>query len=243
MEGSFVNKNDITERNITYNALLNTFSICLLQPLLYHSYLPVTKSSISPANIIPILNDVVLNGRSKILEFGAGMSTILLARLIKINRLSSTIISIEHDANFIEVLQSIVKNEELTRIIRFVHAPLVECPVALDQNLWYDVSILDKNLSNEDLFDLVIVDGPPAHEVSKNRVRYPALPYIYPKIAKEFSMYLDDAERAGEQFIISKWKEDFRLDFRTFYGTLGCFYRGGSYNLDVVKLSYLNQSS
>jgi hypothetical protein len=52
---------------------------------LIHSgkYLPFTQFSLSPYALATVMNDVVVNRRQRILEFGTGISTILTARLIR----------------------------------------------------------------------------------------------------------------------------------------------------------------
>lgn len=45
----------------------------------FKTYLPHSKSSLNYSSINSLLNDVVINNRKNIIEFGGGLSTIYLA--------------------------------------------------------------------------------------------------------------------------------------------------------------------
>ena len=44
-------------------------------------YLPWGAGAMRPAGLVTVCNDIVLNGRRRIVELGTGISTVLLARL------------------------------------------------------------------------------------------------------------------------------------------------------------------
>src|SRR5690606_36365313 len=96
------NQEDSTEQflkflTITLNQLnngnrLNKFfsedilSVNFLNTLMNgYPYLPFSGSSLRPFCLNHILNDIVINNRKHIIEFGSGISTILIGRLIKKN--------------------------------------------------------------------------------------------------------------------------------------------------------------
>lgn len=222
------------EKALLNKALLNLYSLNLMEPLMNSSFLPFTTSSMLPANIMYILNDVTIHNRKNILEFGAGISTIMIGRLVKKNALEARLVSVEHDEKWIEVLQAILNHEGLDNIVTMIHAPLAKCSLAVDNNLWYNTAILDTELMKHPLFDLVIVDGPPAMELSLQKSRYPAFPYINDRLAAEFSFYLDDIERIGENWAIGRWCEQFNMKFSIKNGSLGRIFKGHSFNLDIV---------
>jgi hypothetical protein len=80
---------------------------------------------------------------------------------------------------------------------------------------------------------MIVIDGPPAYEVSKEKARYPALPFIYSMLSDRCSIFLDDADREGEKEIIRRWEEEFSFPFRVVGGSLAFATRGESFNVDV----------
>ncbi len=205
------------------------YALGVLQPLLQEGYLPYTMSAMRPVCLATILNDIIINQRKQILEFGSGISTLLIGRLARKNNLTLRVTSIEHDANWAQVLETIILTEQLESFIEIVHAPLQPSSFAIGSNKWYDQNVLDGKTRNK-LFDLVIIDGPPAYEKIKQEARYPAGPYIYGKLTENAAIYLDDAEREGEQLILKKWEEEFKIGFKTIVGTLAHLHLGHAFN-------------
>lgn len=81
--------------------LEDIYALNLLRPLITgYPYTPFTGASFRPFWLAYIIIDIVLNSRNNIIEFGYGVSTIIIGRLIKKNNLKANLISIEHDANW-----------------------------------------------------------------------------------------------------------------------------------------------
>lgn len=177
-----------------------------------YDHIPVTKSSMSFFGISMILNDLIINQRKSILEFGSGLSTILLARLIKKNKIDCKIYSVENDKNWFDLLNNTLHKENTIENVIPVYAPLASSSKSKNNLEWYDESIINTHLSDT-LIDLVIIDGPPAHEKTKSLSRYPALPFIIKRLNKDHSIYLDDVSRDGEKNILKFWLEEFQTEF------------------------------
>ena len=75
-----------------------------------------------------MLNDIVTNDRKSIVEFGSGMSTIMIGRLIKNNGLDSRLVTVEHDKGWVDVLAGILRKESIHDVIDNRHF-LVESEV------------------------------------------------------------------------------------------------------------------
>ncbi|MGE0635719.1 MAG: hypothetical protein AB7P01_04705 [Bacteroidia bacterium] len=178
-----------------------------------YNHLPITKSSMSFFAIAMIINDIQINKRQNVLEFGSGLSTILMARLIKKNNLSCKIYSVEHDKNWFDLLNTILKKENTIENVVSIYAPLTPSEKSKNNLEWYNEEAILNSLPENSLFDLVIIDGPPAHERSKSVSRYPALPFLNNKLNKSYSLYMDDASRKGEREVINYWKEEFKFSF------------------------------
>jgi len=208
------------------------YAMSLLQPLLSnYTYLPFTGSSLRPFCLIHILNDIVINGRKSIIEFGSGISTVLIGRLIKKNKLNAKLLSIENDENWVKALMGILKTEQIDDVVTLHYAPLKFTKLALDRNKWYDVKAL-KAVVQGRKFDMVIIDGPAAWEPGKGRSRYPAVPFIAGKLDKNFSIYLDDAIRPGEREVIKMWEAEYGIHFSIASRSLAYCYRGTSFNTE-----------
>lgn len=172
-------------------------------------YLPQTLYSIRPFNLWLMINDIVINQRRNVLEFGMGISTILIARLINRNELDCTLTSVEHNPEWIAIVQGILQKENLLSKVQIIHAPLIQINHSLNQLAWYDTNVLQAKLTGT--CDMVIVDGPPSSEKLN---RYPAYPFMADKLSASFSFYLDDAGRSGEKEVIARWEQQ-GLSFET----------------------------
>jgi hypothetical protein len=213
----------------------DVYSLGLLQPLMTgYPFLPFTGSAMRPFCIAHLLNDIVINNRKNIIEFGSGISTIMTGRLIRKNNLTTTLLSVEHDKNWAIVLEGILKNEDLQDVVKVLHVPLTDCKLVADNDQWYDIDMLSQHIEGRQ-FDMVIVDGPPAWVKGKEKARYPALPFIQSKLASRFSIYLDDANRQGEQVILKLWQALYSFEFAITGGTLGYYYRGDSFYTEPVN--------
>lgn len=178
-----------------------------------YDQLPITKSSMSFFAIAMIINDIQINNRKTILEFGSGLSTIIISRLIKKNKLPCKIYSIEHDKSWFDLLNNILKKENTSENVVSIHAPLSVSKKSKKNLDWYNEEAILNGMPKNILFDLLIIDGPPAHEKSKSLSRYPALPFAKDKLNKSYSIYLDDASRKGELEVIKFWQEEFNYSF------------------------------
>jgi hypothetical protein len=215
--------NRLLYQQMTWGA--DMYALSLLNQVFQTSYLPFTKFSLRPTCLAMILNDLVINRRTTILEFGTGITTLAIARLIRNNRLGARLFSIEHDESWFRLIAGQLKSERLDDLVELIYAPLIPCRRALDGNHWYDGAILEDRLQGCRP-DLVVVDGPPAYKESARRARYPALPFLYGRLAAAFSIYLDDVDRDGEKQVMEKWSAEYTLQFDTSKNTFGYAVRG-----------------
>ena len=180
----------------------------LLSPL-HTEYLPWSDSSIRPSALVSILNDITLNKRTNIVEFGGGISTIFIAKHLRnLNRGGVT--TFEHNKEWVDILNNIISQSGLDDFCTVVHAPMRCCSYALNNQEWYDHNVIENTLRPHSI-DLVLVDGPLAYSKELAQSRYPALPVIRPFLKSNFSIYLDDINRLGEQKILEKWSHELKL--------------------------------
>ena len=205
----------------------DTYGMTLLQPITGKFVMvPLfTSSAIRPIALAALINDVVINRRKTIIEFGAGLTTLYLAKVIKLYKLETNFISVEENADWLHFLKAQLEAEGLTGIVDFVEAPLKN----YDHGKWYDQEKVIEKIKAHSI-DLAIVDGPTAYQKGESNNRYLALPTIKKYMASEFSLYLDDVNRPGELQILKKWEADFSLEFRILYRSVGYACRGEALN-------------
>ena len=169
----------------------------LLQKL-YHqgSYLPYTTSSLKFRFLACMVNDIVVNSRSSMLEFGSGISTIIAARLIKMNNLNCTITTVDESAEWQEIIKKILKEENLSDYVKFVCAPTVKS-IDLDHSFEYNSDIVFGANGNKK-FDLVLVDGPSAWQKTNIMSRASNLKFMKNNMAENFTIFIDNSDRLGE---------------------------------------------
>ena len=171
-----------------------------------------------PAGIVAVCNDVVFNGRRRVVELGSGVSTILLARLLTQRRPLGgfRMAAVEHDAHWAQWVTDQLDREDIGHDVVVVHAPLLPHALAERGLQWYDDAVVAAGLDvalQGDLIDLLLVDGPPAYAVGHGLARYPALPVLHDRLALGATVVLDDVERPGEQAILRRWERETGLDF------------------------------
>src|SRR5690554_6024531 len=125
---SYINRitNETVKQNLGYQ---------ILQPLMIgYPYLPYNGGALRPFNISFLLNDIIINDRKIVVEFGSGISTILISRLIKRNNLNCQLISIESNLDWKEQLTRILKDEDIHNNTTIINAPLKEITTPFGKN-------------------------------------------------------------------------------------------------------------
>ena len=123
---NFLNQQDILAQN--YLAPLSTF------------YLPWSDRAIRPSGMVKILNDILINNHSEVVECGSGISTFYIASLLK--HIGGHIYSIDHDEKWLDFIMTNLRREGLDEIVTTIHAPLKPTELAIDNNYWYDTDIV-----------------------------------------------------------------------------------------------------
>jgi predicted O-methyltransferase YrrM len=137
-----------------------------------------------------------------ILEFGAGLSTQLLARAGAKLEPGCRLSSVDHDPEFGGIAAAKLKetSEPICRM-RFQVAPLVSRDCGGKYLPVYHVQ--PSRLASRRPADMVVIDGPPTMLGGREGMLYQAMGYCRPGSV----ILLDDANRAEEQRAIARWKE------------------------------------
>ena len=201
---------------------------------LFHegTYLPFTSSSLKFRPLACICNDIIVNQRSQYLEFGAGLSTIIVARLIKKNKLTTKITSIEEDKGWIDLLQKIIDAEGLNNYITFIHAPTVKSE-SIENAYGYNLSIIDEQLANSQLFDCILIDGPAAWEHHKIKSRVTNVAILSGRLSTSYSLFVDNADRMGERQLVNNLSTDLKVKPVFIDTTFAVLIKGVHYNFII----------
>lgn len=191
-------------RNLRHLAeiIIDTHALKQISPLVGSSYLPWSSSSLRPRGLVYVLNDILINGRSCVVECGGGISTFLISELLSQQR-HGHLYCIEHNAEWAKFLKRQLKLKNLNEFCTVITASLSKSSFQ-NSPQWYDEDSINK-YTRDKVIDLLLVDGPPAHGKGNEKARYAAVPFFKEHLAEGFTIILDDINRAGEQEIIKKW--------------------------------------
>jgi len=172
-------------------------------------YLPWTGSALRPSAVAMMYNEIVIHNRSRVLEIGCGMSTVMLSKFL--SERGASMVSLENDKDWITVTQRNLGDNE--HACEFIQAELVSQEINGSRYKWYDLDNDDvvTKLSNQP-FDVLLVDAPIAN--TGHNARYPALHKLRDYLAEDFVVFLDDIDRKAEEEIASEWCKEFDLEYQ-----------------------------
>ncbi|WP_339916366.1 class I SAM-dependent methyltransferase [Yeosuana marina] len=229
------------EKKVDLNYQLNEDSLALNQLLrLFDNniFVPLTKWSISPKEVLHICNDLVINKRTNIIEFGCGFSTLCIAQLLKNNRIKASFVTIDNDIEWTKELTKILKRLNLEEFVKIIVAPISEVEKSISKNeqeLWYDFNILNNELINISNFDLVIVDGPIG--AITPYARYSAVPFLKEKLSDNYAIFLDDTHRDIEFEIAHEWHKSLGGEIKG-YNRYYCLTNKNNFNVSPFGNKY-----
>lgn len=213
------------------------YAMSILQSLLSDlPYLPFNGGALRPVCMAYIVNEIIINQRKTVLEFGSGLSTIVMARLIKKNKLQTRVIAIEHNQVWASILEGYLLDEDLDPYVKIIRVDLKDMETPLGKVKWYDYDVIAANISDKK-FDLIIIDGPPADREPIMHSRFPALFKLDNNIAADFCMLLDDANRQGEKDLIEYYRtQNQAVKYNVISETLAVFRSTTSF--DPIPICY-----
>ena len=196
----FIQIKDYQQTNFNYSLISQLFK--------KDSFIPFTNWSLSPDLILHVLNDITLNKRRSIIEFGSGSSTFYIAKLIQTLDLKSTsFVSIESNKEWFKEIQRQLRIYGIQDYVKVIYAPVIKVPDDLkfkSQESWYDIQELNSQLNPNLQFDLVMVDGPIGGK--SPFARFSAIPFLKQRLGEKYSIFLDDIHRQDEQQIMREWE-------------------------------------
>lgn len=164
------------------------------------SNLPATDGwAGSPGLLLTLVDEVEARRPRLVVEFGSGLSTLVLARTLALRVPGARLISFDHEAGFAEITRRRLAALGLSAEVR--HAPLASSAAHGVEGRWYDHGPLPRDI------DLLLIDGPPAW--LKQGARAAAGPAALPLLAPGGVVLLDDADRPGERANAAQWARSF----------------------------------
>jgi predicted O-methyltransferase YrrM len=137
-----------------------------------------------------------------VVELGSGVSTLVIAAALRANGLGR-LISIDGDEAYAVATREQLLRQGLEPWVELRYAPLTQMNFEGVARPWYDTQVLS-DLSD---VELLLIDGPPT--ALRADIRYPALPFFWPRLAPGAIVLLDDAARPAEQAMARAWQRQF----------------------------------
>jgi hypothetical protein len=169
----------------------------------------------------------VINRRKVVLELGAGVTTLYLAKALKIYGIDGHIYSVGENAEWLELVKSQLEKEGVGDFVTLIQATAQQ----YDEGRWYSYEEIETILPMGLSVDSLIIDGPTAYGKGQGNNRYLALPKLYKYLSKGRRLiYLDDTDREGEKRIIKRWTKEKELVFKPVYGSGAVSIQGDYFN-------------
>jgi predicted O-methyltransferase YrrM len=162
--------------------------------------LPATRGWAASPDLLMVLVDLVIADRpSTVVECGSGASTLWLALAMRRFGIDGRIIAFDHDPVFGGKTRALLARHDVRDLAEVRDAPLESYSLDGETYSWYARGAW------EDLagIDLLFVDGPPA--ATGHQARYPALPLLSGSLSPVATAVLDDLVVPDMQDVLRRW--------------------------------------
>ena len=162
--------------------------------------LPATRGWAASPDLLVVLVDLVISERpSLVLECGSGASTLWLALAMRRFGIGGRIVALDHDPVFGGKTRDLLARHDVRDLAEVRDAPLESFGLDGETYSWY------ARRAWEDLtgIDLLFVDGPPA--TTGHQARYPALPLLSGSLSPAATVVLDDLVVPDMQKVLRLW--------------------------------------
>jgi predicted O-methyltransferase YrrM len=161
---------------------------------------PATRGWAASPDLLMVLVDLVITERpSLVVECGSGASTLWLALAMRRFKIDGRIIALDHDPVFAGKTRDFLARHDVHDLAEVRDAPLESFSLDGETYSWY------ARRAWEDLtgIDLLFVDGPPA--TTGHQARYPALPLLSGSLSPVATAVLDDLVVPDMQKVLRLW--------------------------------------
>jgi predicted O-methyltransferase YrrM len=158
---------------------------------------PLRDWAISPDALLILLRAIERTPSPRIVEFGAGESTIAMAAALK-RRGDGSLITIEHDEKFALEIRERLRSAGLESRADVRVVSLRQYPARWGLPAFQSYQMIPDGIP----FDIALIDGPIAHVCGAGTRGVP-LEWCISKLERGSVIYLDDAARRGERAILT----------------------------------------
>ena len=167
-------------------------------------------AAVTPLTILEIWRLLMTLRPRSILELGCGVSTPIFAYYAQsVERAGGEkprVYSIEHSAEWIEIVRRRLESEGLASYITSIEAPLRQVEIAGHMTDCYDQDAVASRIPPGSV-DFCLIDGPPAVQQPLNRLG--CLPLVSPYLTERATVLLDNTAREGERRVIAQWRQSY----------------------------------
>ncbi|HLN70721.1 MAG TPA: class I SAM-dependent methyltransferase [Streptosporangiaceae bacterium] len=162
--------------------------------------LPATRGWAASPDLLVVLVDLVISERpSLVVECGSGASTLWLALAMRRFGIDGRIIAFDHDPVFGGRTRDLLARHDVRDLAEVRDAPLESFSLEGETYSWYARSAW----ADVTGIDLLFVDGPPA--TTGHQARYPALPLLSGSLSPAATVVLDDLVVPDMQKVLGLW--------------------------------------
>lgn len=181
-------------------------SLAALQALVENRpHLPALGAT-SPQFLLAVAHFIIRNAPLRVVECGAGASTIVLSMIMRNHAKSSHLYSIEDHLGRANAVQSELEGRGLSVIATVIPVKVAAAnvPELAGQAFWYDLADLPDEVSALPI-DLLIVHGPNARpDIFK---RYPAGPELFPRLSPDAHIFVENDDTLEERSLSRQWRK------------------------------------
>jgi predicted O-methyltransferase YrrM len=162
--------------------------------------LPATRGWAASPDLLMVLVDLVISERpSLVVECGSGASTLWLALALRRFGIEGRVVALDHDPTFGGKTRDLLTRHGVGDLAEVRDAPLEDFSLEGETYPWY------ARRAWQDLtgIDLLFVDGPPA--TTGHQARYPALPLLAGSLSPAATAVLDDLVVPDMQKVLRRW--------------------------------------
>ena len=163
---------------------------------------PATRGWAASPDLLLMLVDLVISERpSLVVECGSGASTLWLALAMRRFKIDGRIVAFDHDPVFGSKTRDFLARHDVQDLAEVRDAPLESFQLNGETYSWY------ARRAWQDLtgIDLLFVDGPPAS--TGRQARYPALPLLASSLSPVATAVLDDLVVPDMQEVLQLWQD------------------------------------
>ncbi|PRY60804.1 class I SAM-dependent methyltransferase [Glycomyces artemisiae] len=146
-----------------------------------------------------LAEEFTARGGARVLECGSGTTTVVLALVARALG-TGQVTALEHDPHYAAQTRAELDARHLGGWGKVVDAPLTDVDLDGERWRWYDPDLVPHSE-----IDILLVDGPPGP--TGPQARFPALPVLAERLAKDALVVLDDADRPDERAIAARWSD------------------------------------